>query len=83
MKFEKYYEELKQLDVGTVLKDEPLYKHTTYRVGGPAKLFIKAQNVDELIEVIKYCRNFLLLEEVQIYCFQIKVLKELLFPLKI
>ena len=28
MKFEKYYEELKQLDVGTVLKDEPLYKHT-------------------------------------------------------
>lgn len=87
MKFEKYYEELKQLDVGTVLKDEPLYKHTTYRVGGPAKLFIKAQNVDELIEVIKYCRKhriqLLLLEEVQIYCFQIKVLKELLFPLKI
>ena len=25
MKFEKYYKELKQLDVGTVLKDEPLY----------------------------------------------------------
>jgi len=24
MKFEKYYEELKQLDVGKVLKDEPL-----------------------------------------------------------
>ena len=57
MEFEKYYEELKQLDVGTVLKDEPLYKHTTYRVGGPAKLFIKVQNVDELIEVIKYCRK--------------------------
>ena len=57
MKFEKYYEELKQLDVGKVLKDEPLYKHTTYRVGGPAKLFIKVQNVDELIEVIKYCRK--------------------------
>ena len=57
MKFEKYYEELKQLDVGKVLKDEPLYKHTTYRVGGPAKLFIKVQNVGELIEVIKYCRK--------------------------
>ena len=43
MKFEKYYEELKQLDVGKVLKDEPLYKHTTYRVGGcfqPGKLCI-------------------------------------------
>ena len=55
MKFEKYYEELKQLEVGTVLKDEPLYKHTTYRVGGPAKLFVKVQHVDGLIEVIKYC----------------------------
>ena len=57
MKFEKYYEELKQLEVGTVLKDEPLYKHTTYRVGGPAKLFVKVQHVDGLIEVIKYCRK--------------------------
>lgn len=57
MKFEKYYEELKQLEAGTVLKDEPLYKHTTYRVGGPAKLFVKVQHVDGLIEVIKYCRK--------------------------
>ena len=57
MKFEKYYEELKQLEVGTVLKDEPLYKHTTYRVGGRAKLFVKVQHVDGLIEVIKYCRK--------------------------
>lgn len=57
MKFEKYYEELKQLEVGTVFKDEPLYKHTTYRVGGPAKLFVKVQHVDGLIEVIKYCRK--------------------------
>lgn len=57
MKFEKYYEELKQLEVGTVLKDEPLYKHTTYRVGGPTKLFVKVQHVDGLIEVIKYCRK--------------------------
>ena len=32
MKFEKYYQELLELNVGTILKDEPLYKHTTYRV---------------------------------------------------
>jgi len=57
MKFERYYEELKQLNVGTVLKDEPLYKHTTYRVGGPARLFVKVQDVNGLIEVIKYCRK--------------------------
>ena len=87
MKFEKYYEELKQLEVGTVLKDEPLYKHTTYRVGGPAKLFVKVQHVDGLIEVINIVVNtvfhFLLLEEVRIYCFQIKVLTVLSFHLKI
>ena len=46
--------------------------------------YLKSSNVGELIEVIKYCRKhriqLLLLEEVQIYYFQIKVLKELLFP---
>ena len=46
MKFEKYYQELLELNVGTILKDEPLYKHTTYRVGGPARLFIKVKDVE-------------------------------------
>ncbi len=57
MKYEKYYQDLLDLDVGTVLKDEPLYKHTTYRVGGPAKLFVKVKNLEALIQVIKYCRK--------------------------
>ena len=51
MKFEKYYQELLELNVGTILKDEPLYKHTTYRVGGPARLFIKVKDVEGLISV--------------------------------
>ena len=54
MKFEKYYQELLELNVGTILKDEPLYKHTTYRVGGPARLFIKVKDVEGLISIIKY-----------------------------
>ena len=57
MKFEKYYQELLELNVGTILKDEPLYKHTTYRVGGPARLFIKVRDVEGLISIIKYCRK--------------------------
>ena len=40
MKYDQYYQDLLDLDVGVVLKDEPLYKHTTFRVGGPAKLFV-------------------------------------------
>lgn len=57
MKYEKYYQDLLDLDVGIVLKDEPLYKHTTYRVGGPAKLFVKVKNLEALIQIIKYCRK--------------------------
>lgn len=57
MKYDKYYQELVELDVGTVLKDEPLYKHTTYRVGGPAKLFVKVKDLEGLINTIKYCRK--------------------------
>lgn len=57
MKFSKYYEDLVDLDVGVVLKDEPLYKHTTYRVGGPAKIFIRAKDIEALRKIIKYCRK--------------------------
>lgn len=57
MKFERYYQELLEKNIGTILKNEPLYKHTTYHVGGPARLFIKVDNVEGLINVIKYCRK--------------------------
>lgn len=57
MKYDEYYQDLINLGVGTVLKDEPLYKHTTYRVGGPAKLFIKVKDLEGLIQTIKYCRK--------------------------
>ena len=57
MKYDQYYQDLLDLDVGVVLKDEPLYKHTTFRVGGPAKLFVKVKNLESLILVIKYCRK--------------------------
>ena len=57
MKYNEYYQDLVELDVGTVLKDEPLYKHTTYRVGGPAKLFVKVKDLEGLINTIKYCRK--------------------------
>ena len=57
MKYDEYYQELVRLDVGTILRDEPLYKHTTYRVGGPARLFVKVKDLDSLIQTIKYCRK--------------------------
>lgn len=57
MRYDEYYQDLIKLDVGIVLKDEPLYKHTTYRVGGPARLFVKIKDLDGLINTIKYCRK--------------------------
>ena len=57
LKFEKYYEDLKALDVGDILQDEPLYKHTTYKVGGPVTIFIKVKDIQALRNIIKYCRK--------------------------
>lgn len=56
MKFVQYASDLIDMQVGDVLQDEPLYKHTTYRVGGPARIFIKPYDVEGLKQIIKYCR---------------------------
>ncbi len=36
-----------------VLSDEPMSRHTTFRCGGPARLFIRPTDVDQLKEVMK------------------------------
>jgi len=33
------------------LQEEPLSRHTSFRVGGPAEVFVKPQTTDELIEI--------------------------------
>lgn len=37
--------------------DEPLRKHSTMRIGGPAKYFFTPKTVSELSAVIKHCRD--------------------------
>lgn len=37
--------------------DEPMKKHTTFRIGGPAKLFIIPQSVEMLKDVLTYCKD--------------------------
>ena len=41
-----------------VMKDEPMKKHTTFRIGGPADYFIMPSNEKELAETIRVCREF-------------------------
>ena len=42
--------------VENCLENEPMKKHTTFRIGG-ARLFISAQSVDVLKKVLVYCRE--------------------------
>jgi UDP-N-acetylmuramate dehydrogenase len=40
-----------------ILRDEPLARHTTMRVGGPADLLVTARNAFELRAVVRYART--------------------------
>lgn len=40
-----------------VKKDEPISKHTTLEIGGPAKYFIEAKNVDALTKAVLECNK--------------------------
>jgi UDP-N-acetylmuramate dehydrogenase len=39
-----------------VLRDEPLRKHTTWRVGGPADLFVEVRSEEELVFAVQKAR---------------------------
>ena len=50
--------ELEQiLDKSRVLVDEPMSKHTTFRVGGPADYLVNVENADEIEQVISLCKE--------------------------
>jgi len=52
-------EKLKEMvgEDGDVRLYEPLSKHTTLRVGGPAQFWIEPRNEKAFAEVIRFCRN--------------------------
>jgi len=39
------------------LFEEPLSRHTSFRVGGPAEIFVRPKSVEELANVWKFCRE--------------------------
>ncbi|MBR1830726.1 MAG: UDP-N-acetylmuramate dehydrogenase [Atopobiaceae bacterium] len=39
-----------------VLVDEPMKEHTTFKIGGPADLFVTPDDQDEIVEVLNACR---------------------------
>lgn len=50
---------LKQaLGDSAVAIDEPLSKHTTFKIGGPADILVQPRTIDEIRETIGICREF-------------------------
>ena len=52
-----YNELIKYIDKDRVLQNEPMSKHTTFKIGGPADIFIIINNLEELKAVIKFAKN--------------------------
>ena len=39
------------------LKDEPMSRHTSFRIGGNADIFILPHNIKQLEKTVNYCRK--------------------------
>lgn len=48
---------IQQMNIGDCLENEPLYKHTTYKVGGPCSLYVKVKDVESLQKLMNYIRQ--------------------------
>lgn len=54
---QKFIDELKSvLDESQILKNEPMSQHTSFRVGGPAELFLKPE-AGQIGDIIYLCRQ--------------------------
>lgn len=45
------------IDKERVFMDEPMSKHTTFRIGGPADYFVCPKNIDEVQKVVRLCHE--------------------------
>ena len=58
MKNENLYKTLCEINgAENVLRDEPMKKHTTFRIGGPARCFCLPQKAAQLAETVEACEE--------------------------
>ncbi len=55
--FKSFIEEYIKNDLGLLLENEPLAKHTTFRVGGPARIFVIPNSKDSLVQTLQLIRQ--------------------------
>ena len=41
----------------SILFDEPMSKHTTFKVGGPAECYIKIDDIQDLRHILKFAKQ--------------------------
>ena len=46
-----------KIEKSKILYDEPMYKHTTFKIGGPADCFIKIDNINDLREILLFAKR--------------------------
>lgn len=57
LNYNNVFEEIRTLEVGKVIRNEPMYKHTTYKVGGPARVYVEPDTIENLRKLIDYAHN--------------------------
>jgi len=57
MQWEPIIAELRTMAVGTVRVDEPLSRHTSFRIGGPARVFVEPEDMNGVIQVLDWIRD--------------------------
>ena len=52
-----YNELLTKIDKEQIYINEPMSKHTSFKIGGPADLFVKIKDIDELKCVVSISKE--------------------------
>ncbi len=47
----------KEIGVNRLRQNEPLSLHTTFKVGGPAKFYVEAQKIEEIVKFVKLAKK--------------------------
>ncbi len=54
---EIYKQLLTKIDSKQVYLNEPMSKHTSFKIGGPADIFVKPKNIEELKYIIEIAKQ--------------------------
>ena len=50
-------QEIKKIIKGIILFDEPMSKHTSYGIGGPARAYVTPKNKEDLVSILKFSKD--------------------------